>query len=282
MEGAQCKAAYTDQIAGIMAPGAITALFQPIINVGPQGPSLHALECLSRGPKGTPLQDATDLFNLVREAGASAVVDLACIRNSLVAASALPGEPLLTVNVHASTLFGRDDFALALTEIAAESSIRTSRLIVEIIEHTPNGDTPVTDIIDQLRRLGIQLAVDDIGAGRSNLLRLVECHPDYFKVDRHLISNLHTDLYRQAILESVCTLARKTNSRVVAEGVETLRELNSVTALGIDLVQGNLISPPVPGTQLQERGFLSDDLVSAPVAIAQALESDGFLIGGSQ
>ena len=88
--------------------------------------------------------------------------------------------------------------------------------------------------------------LDDIGLGQSNYLMMLECKPDYFKIDRHFVTECHRDFHRRAVLRSIAALALQFGSQVIAEGVETMADLETVNATGISLVQGWLFGRPRP------------------------------------
>jgi EAL domain-containing protein (putative c-di-GMP-specific phosphodiesterase class I) len=86
---------------------------------------------------------------------------------------------------------------------------------------------------------------------------ILDCRPDYFKVDRYFALGCAKDPYRQAVLESIHELAQRFGGRVVAEGVEVPDDLAAIQAIGIDLVQGFLFSPAAPLARLIESGLLA-------------------------
>jgi EAL domain-containing protein (putative c-di-GMP-specific phosphodiesterase class I) len=96
----------------------------------------------------------------------------------------------------------------------------------------------------RLRARGIGIALDDVGVGHSNYSMMLDCRPDLIKIDRYLVAGCHADPQRQAVLESIARLAPRLGARAVAEGVEEPDDLGTIRALGIDLVQGFLLSRP--------------------------------------
>jgi EAL domain-containing protein (putative c-di-GMP-specific phosphodiesterase class I) len=236
----------------ILNPGGLSVKFQPILEVRGDGRRLHGVEALVRGPRGTNVEDAGVLFEYVRRKRQEAVVDRACVRVALEAASRLPVELTVAINVHASTLGQDHEFVSYLAEEADARHIALSRLTVEMVEHAPlwDGTSCLLDALDTLRHIGVRIALDDVGLGYSNYRMVIECRPDYFKVDRYLVKGARTDFYRQAVLESVRDLARKFGARVVAEGIEEASELEAVMAAGIDLVQGYLFFPAMSATEV--------------------------------
>ena len=119
-------------------------------------------------------------------------------------------------------------------------------------------------------QLGARIGLDDVGLGQSNFRMMLDCRPDYFKVDRCLVLGCAKDPYRQAVLESIHGLARKFGGRVVAEGVEDPDDLLAVKATGIDLVQGHLFAPAQPLADLIRAGFVPD-----PGRVPRAAASSG-------
>ena len=88
----------------LVVPGALSPVFQPIFDIREGGSSLHALEALMRGPKGTNFEHAGVLFEYVRRRHEEALIDRACFTAALEAAASLPLSPRISINVHASTL----------------------------------------------------------------------------------------------------------------------------------------------------------------------------------
>jgi EAL domain-containing protein (putative c-di-GMP-specific phosphodiesterase class I) len=242
----------------LLAPGRLSVLFQPMFEVGTTTPHLHALECLIRGPRGTNAERADVLFEYVRRKRAEAAVDRACVAAALADAGHLPGEPRLSLNVHAATL-GRDPgFRAFLLEQAREARIEPRRLVVEIVEHAPRLDVPsFRRALAALREAGITIALDDVGLGQSNFKMMLDVRPDIYKIDRYLVSGAWSDPYKQVILDSLARMVRRLEARAVAEGVEDHHELVAVEAAGIDLVQGFLFARPLSRADLLAAGHLS-------------------------
>ena len=102
----------------------------------------------------------------------------------------------------------------------------------------------LVSILDHYRSLGWRVALDDVGAGWSSLSLLAAVRPDVVKLDKALVQELPDDGAR-TVLKAVTDLAHQLGAVVVAEGVETERLADEVTALGADLGQGWLFGRPV-------------------------------------
>lgn len=251
----------------ILEPGRLSVVFQPIFEVSNGTPTLHAVESLIRGPRGTNAERPAVLFEYVRRKRAEAVVDRACVAAVLSQARRLPEATVLSVNVHASSL-GRDaGFPTFLLERARDAGIAPQRLIVEIVEHSPPLDVPsFRGALGALREAGLSIALDDVGLGQSNYKMILDVRPDIYKLDRYLVCGAWNDRYRQVILDSLARMVRCLEARAVAEGVETSEELEAVKGAGIDLVQGFYFAHPLTYEDLAETGYLNGRPPGAPSA----------------
>ena len=120
-----------------------------------------------------------------------------------------------------------------------------SRLILEIVEQQKFWDERAFfDALNDVRALGVRIALDDIGIGYSSHRMLIEVRPELYKIDRYFITDCTSKPSSRAAIESIVLLASRLGGRVVAEGIETLADFDTVTALGIDLVQGFYFARP--------------------------------------
>lgn len=241
--------------------GAIRVEFQPVVRVRPDSLELYAFEALSRGPRGTSMERPAVMFEYARRKGAEMEIDLLCIGEALAAATALPGHPLISLNVHGATLASTPDFSERLLRRAQTFGIAPDRLMLEIVEHrAPWIAEDFRATLDELRRTGVRIAVDDLGVAAANFQLIVDCQPDHVKVDRYLIHGCSGDPWRRAVLDSIVTLARACGATVIAEGVELVADLETLLDAGIDIVQGWLYSPSKPALELAH-----DPLALAPI-----------------
>ncbi len=225
----------------ILEPGALSVRFQPVYEMRGGAPRCHYTESLIRGPRGTTVEQPDILFEYVRKKNREAEVDRACVATILGVARDLSRRIDLGLNVHASTLAMDPEFVAFLADAAATNGIAVERLVIEIVEHAPPWDVAAfRNALAGLRSIGARIALDDVGLGQSNFMMILECRPEYFKIDRYFVRGAHADFYRQAVLTAVAQLARPFGARVVAEGVETELDLAAARAAGIDLVQGHL------------------------------------------
>lgn len=118
-------------------------------------------------------------------------------------------------------------------------------VILEINESkTPEMDA-LYDFSKRYKEYGFMIALDDVGSGFSNLNRIPLLNPNIIKIDRFLITDINKDYHKQEVFKSLVSLSSSIGALVVAEGVETYEEAITVTELGVDMIQGYLISKPV-------------------------------------
>lgn len=237
----------------ILEPDSLSVCFQPVFDVHAPRHRTHYLEALIRGPRGTSVEAPSILFEYARKKNQEAVVDRACVDAIAAAAGTLPRGSALGINVHASTLAMDPGFVEFLAGVLAAGDVSPRRLVVEVVEHAPPWDVSTfRAALTSLRALGARIALDDVGLGHSNFMMILECMPDYLKVDRYLVAGCHRDFHRKAMLASIAQLARPFGARVVAEGVEEPADLAVLKRLGITLIQGYLFGRPMPAAHIHD------------------------------
>lgn len=247
----------------ILGPSGLTVLVQPIVRVSAHERRLLGVECLSRGPKGTLFERPDVLFDYVRRKKAELAVDRKVVELALQVCSRIPDPIRVSINVHASSL-GRDqEFSSYLQQHAARVGFKMSRLTIEIVEHAPMWNKPqFLQTVGQLQRLGVMIALDDVGAGQSNYHMILDAAPNCFKVDAFIVKDIHSDPRRRAIVASIVKLASELGGHVVCEGIENERDLGALVEVGVTFMQGYLFSPPVTVEQLLSSSWIR------PVALA--------------
>ena len=147
-----------------------------------------------------------------------------------------------------------DDVAAAL----AASGLQPGRLCLELTESLLLPDfTVAVQTLTRLRELGVSIALDDFGTGYSSLAYLKRLPIDVIKLDRSFVGGLPDDPYDLAIVQAVATMARRIGLDIVAEGVETRAQADSLRACGVERAQGFLFSQAVDQADLV-RGFAAD------------------------
>ena len=144
----------------------------------------------------------------------------------------------ININVSASQLIDRS-FASYLLRWFAEDGIDPERICIEITEREMiNNIDACKSHINLLRDKGVSIALDDFGSGYSSITHLLSLPIDSLKLDQMLVKDVQTNTRHQALNAGIAEMAHRLGMRVIAEGVETLEEYNTMKNLGYDYFQG--------------------------------------------
>ena len=132
-------------------------------------------------------------------------------------------------------------------EIAALINGDASRMVVEITEHEAIEDYEVlATALEGLREHGVRVAIDDAGAGFASLRHTLLLRPDIVKVDTSLTRDIDSDRAKRALTSALVSFGEEMGIAIVAEGIETRRELDELVALGVPFGQGFYLAKPAP------------------------------------
>ncbi|MGC9163835.1 MAG: bifunctional diguanylate cyclase/phosphodiesterase [Thiomonas sp.] len=227
----------------ILRERALRVEFQPIIDLRRR--QVHAFEALIRGPRGSALERPDALFDAARQAGLLSELDKLCLHTSLqtFAQARLPG--LLFVNV-TQTLFDRGCFSRGETlDMLHKLGIEPSRLVLELLESDDLlGDPRAFDEAQALHRLGYGLALDDMGRGFGRFDLWQRLHPRYLKIDQQFCQGVSGDALKLAFVRSMLLMAEASQSWLIAEGVESEKDLLTLRDVGVHMAQGYVIERP--------------------------------------
>jgi len=157
----------------------------------------------------------------------------------------------LNVNVSGVEL-NRFGFPAKVAEILEQTAFAAQHLQIEITESVfLNEPETVAVALADLRRQGIRIALDDFGTGYSSLSYIDRYPIDSIKIDRSFVTRMMTHPRTVAIVKSILSLGSALDVAIVAEGVETVEQLDRLKALGCPYVQGYLLSPPLRGEEVR-------------------------------
>lgn len=139
------------------------------------------------------------------------------------------------------------DLPQTVSDILARTGLPANRLEIEVTEsRLMEAPKLAADVLSALRALGVRIAMDDFGTGYSSLSYLHEFKFDKLKIDRSFVMRFGQTEDVTLIVSAIIGLARKLGLSIVAEGVETVQQLNALRDLGCDQIQGYLIARPIP------------------------------------
>jgi PAS domain S-box-containing protein len=229
------------RIRDIVARRAFSAVFQPIVDMT-SGETLGH-EALTRFLDGTPPERA---FLAAAAAGIGLELEAATIESALEASRQLPTGLFLDINVSPDLVMAREP----LGGLLARSPID---VILEITEHVSVRD--YGELREAIAILGkdVRFSVDDAGAGFASMRHILELAPTQVKLDRALVTRIEGDLARQALVTGLVHFAQAINVMLIAEGVETEAERDTLIGLGVHVGQGYLFGRPAPAAKLNAR-----------------------------
>jgi len=196
----------------------------------------YAYEALARFPDSALTVE--DIFIKGEQTGLSLPLQLRCLMRALDLLRVLPSRMLLSVNVSASVLIQPQT-----TELLEHYDL--SRVVIELTEReSVLSYIELLAVVTQLRKSGARLAVDDAGAGYSSLRHIMILRPEWIKLDRSLVANVDKSESQQALIRSMVNYGADMDVVIIAEGIETTAELNTLFHLGVRYGQGYLISRP--------------------------------------
>jgi len=233
-----------DEVASLLARGFLSMAFQPIVELS-SGRRL-GFEALLRGPRGTALSMPETLFGRghALEDGVLRQLDLACVDSALRSGRALPRGSQLFINIQAGTMSLDGD---ALFSLMDALEVDPAGVILEISESLDGEHArAIAKSLVPFRRRGIRLALDDVGARYPWLHHLLHLAPEWIKVDRSFVKNVHRNPRMAGILLGLQDLSRRLGARVIAEGVETPEDERTIAELGIPFAQGFRFGRPAP------------------------------------
>ncbi len=217
--------------------GGLRLVCQPIVELN--GGQLVGVETLARFAV-PPEQPPEAWFSQAHAVGLGVELELLAVRMSLELLEQIPPDVYLAINVGPETLVA--------PELQRQLDARPcERVVIELTEHLQVDDYPhVRQVLHCARERGVRLAIDDTGAGFSSLSHIVNLAPDLIKLDRRFTTGIDVDPVRRALAQALVSFAQETGAKVIAEGIETTAELDTVRDLGIPYGQGYLIARPAP------------------------------------
>lgn len=216
---------------------------QPIIDMA-KG-SIFGHEALVRTPADSPWPNPDALFAAARTEGCALALELHCLRLAMRLRPGIRGRLFVNLSaealLHAMTVAGPGSWQ----ERGPDTGLPLSGVVVELTEHERVQDLHgLQQALDLLRLNGGTLALDDFGDGRSSLRLWSELRPEYVKIDKYFVRDVHQSSHKLKTLSALQALAETFGSRLVAEGVEQADELMVLRDMGLHFAQGFFLGRP--------------------------------------
>jgi EAL domain-containing protein (putative c-di-GMP-specific phosphodiesterase class I) len=213
--------------------------FQPVVDI--QERRIDAYEALVRGPMG---EGADHILGQITPK-TRYLFDQTCRVKAIELASSLGIACRLNINFLPNAVYEPAACIRTTLAAAARTGFPLNRLTFEIVEQEDVADAAhLRRIIQEYRRIGFKVALDDFGSGYSSLARLADLQPDIVKLDRAVVQNCDQDKTRRSIIIHMVRLCHELDIKLVVEGIETEGELAAVQRAGVRFVQGFYLARP--------------------------------------
>lgn len=257
--------------------------YQPKVDA--QSGALMGLEALMRWRRGEVLVPPNEFIPLAEETGLIIPLSEWALREAARQAFEWQQQfgfsESIAVNMP-SRMFLRHDLVDLITDAVRPFELPHRMILLEITESSLMKDLQsILPTLHRLTEIGVQISVDDFGTGYSSLQYLTELPISELKIDRSFVQKLGREPKAGEVIHLIISLAQALNLRVVAEGVETTAQMNLLRNLQCRMMQGYLISRPMPGTDLPSWAANHAAAPTVADALAHAAAVQGISRAGS-
>jgi EAL domain-containing protein (putative c-di-GMP-specific phosphodiesterase class I) len=211
-----------------------------------------AAEALLRWTKGPRDCSTLDFINVAESCGLILPIGEWVIKNAIQQLSAIQKirpDFWLSINISPAQ-FQHQDLASTIQGAAEGTEVDLSRLAIEVTESLFLDDlTRVQNSLDRIKALGCTIAIDDFGSGYSSLGYVQQLPIDYIKIDKRFVDQITEHSESHNITKAIIDMSHSLHSKVVAEGVETLLQVEALAALNCDAMQGYYFARPMAPEQ---------------------------------
>ncbi len=215
----------------------LAMVFQPLADL--QTGEIVGFEALARFDLGR-WRAPEVAFREAGQVGLLVDLELTAIRSALGQIDRIPADAFLSLNLSPATAMSERFLDTALTAAA-------HRVVIEITEHAQVDDyAALNEALARLREHRVRLAIDDAGAGFASLQHIIRLAPDFIKLDITLTRGIDEAPVRRALATALISFASEIGAAIIAEGIETQGEFDTLRALGVPFGQGFYLAPPGP------------------------------------
>lgn len=221
----------------------LQSYYQPLVSL--KDGSVFGWEGLIRGPENSDFFLPSRLFDYAEKTGRSLWLDSICRRKVLGKLFEISPHQKIFVNVDPRSIEDTSFFQKEAPYQLDRNGLSPQNIVLEITErHAITNFDRFRELIGTYRKMGYLIAVDDAGAGYSSLETIVQTYPDFIKLDMSLTRGVDADPVKKAIVEAFVSFARKVGCKIIAEGIETKSELESLLDPQVDIGQGYFLGRP--------------------------------------
>lgn len=233
---AEERDARRGEIERFVAGDGLSMVFQPIVDL--RSGAMVGMEALARF-RSFPLRPPNEWFAQAVALEMGVELELASVRQALASLPRLAPDAFLSINC--------SHRAAVSPQFASALALDAERIVIEITEHEAVEDYhDLLAALADLRSQGVRVAIDDAGAGFASLRHTLQIAPDIVKLDISLTRDIDHDHGKRALATALIAFAEEMEISIVAEGIETAAELDTLLALSVPFGQGYYLAEPAP------------------------------------
>jgi EAL domain-containing protein (putative c-di-GMP-specific phosphodiesterase class I) len=237
-----------ERLQDILLRERVVTAYQPILRM--QEGTIMGFEALSRGPRGSGLESAKELFEAAEKHGLRVELDRLCRRRALLSSARIPSNAKIFVNTLPATMRDPHFRDKALIDFLDKAQVAPDRIVIEITEQEIIENHAIfRDTMAYFTGLGMSFAVDDVGTGYSGLDTIAKLRPGYLKIDIGLVHDVHVIPVNRQMVKALLALGHGMDAKVIAEGIQNEEETQVLRAMGVDFGQGYHLARPDAGVE---------------------------------
>ncbi len=239
----------------IIVNNEIETVYQPIVYF--ENLNILGYEALARVKNAGFLSNSEILFSYAVETDMLLDLERVCRTNAILHLPGNLNNKKLFLNSSAKGIYDPDFKSKKFDKFLEEHNMSNEDIVIEITERLAVSDYQAfTTAVKILKEKGYKIAIDDMGAGYSSLRTIAEVKPDFLKYDMALIRDIHKNLIKKDLLETLIPFTERLGAEIIAEGIETEEEFEVLKSIGIKFGQGFYLARPshtFPKVELKER-----------------------------
>lgn len=229
----------------LLADRSIYPVYQPIVSL--RSGDIFGYEALTRLKDPSLFSGPLELFEFAEAERQLYALDRLARELAIDGCKELKSGQKLFINVMAQIMEDPEFSPGQTISLLEQHRLSPHHVVFEITERSAIADYPaVKKALQHYRNQGYQIAIDDVGAGYSSLQSIVELQPDFLKVDRSIVQDIHRNEMKEHVMGTLLDIGSKMGVSLIAEGIEVGDELHKLVRMGVHYAQGYLIGRPEP------------------------------------
>lgn len=222
---------------------AILMHYQPIISL--QTGDIMGYEALMRGYPDSEIIIPLEALSLAREYGKILELEKIAREIAIAGAKTMKKNKYLFINIEPDILKDNQYEFGYTKKLLEREGLNEGNIVFEITEKAVIKEyNQYLTLMDNYRKQGYKIAIDDVGSGYSGLSRINDTKPEFMKIDMELVRNVNKDSYKRSLVTALVKFAGMTGVKTIAEGIETKEELETIIRIGVNYGQGFFIQKP--------------------------------------